>query len=168
MVIKETNATYHLDRWDEVLNLPDHSNAVVHSNRVTRQRLTDSAEERRRRDINIYVENIRPKKDQGPTEFCTLKFIAELIEGFEGVGICYDLAHHALSGGTMDEVREYGHLIKHAHLTDTIMPHDRHMPLHRGELDIDGFMRALGDIDFMGNIKIERWPGIRPDWGMRS
>lgn len=169
MIILNTKAIYHTDRWDEVLTLPDHSIAISHCNRARRQRLEDAQEEMIERDISVYVENIRPKPGLPMgSEMLSLKFISDMIDGLQNVGICYDFSHAMLSGQDINEFKQYAKQIKLIHLVDSIPPHDRHMPLYAGEYPIDVFMRAIGEVDYKGMIDIERWEGIRKDWGLNS
>ena len=67
-----------------------------------------------------------------------------------------------------EKAEKYADKIECIHLVDSIPPHDRHMPLYTGVYPIDEFMRAIGEVDYKGVIQIERWKGIKENWGMNS
>lgn len=167
MIIQETRAIYHLDNLRQFRQVPRGSAVTVHANWIDRPTLELAQAEILERDIIVFVENCR-NNGKRAEKHMFLKHIVSAIEGFKNVFICYDLAHAMINQEPIEEVAKYKNYIKHIHLTDTNLFADRHWPLYKGSLDIDKFMRILGEIDYKGVINIERWEGISDRWGEHS
>jgi sugar phosphate isomerase/epimerase len=76
------------------------------------------------------------------------------------MNIVLDVAHAHLLGEEYKFIREYGHKIKHVHVSDNWGDSDQHLPLGEGNIDWSKVIDALDDSNFDGWLVIESYNKI--------
>jgi sugar phosphate isomerase/epimerase len=113
--------------------------------------------------ITFTVENV----DRADFPYSTVEELKQLAEGFEGLGITYDVGHAYLArrkeklkdpeADIAGAIKKAGELLIHVHLHDNRGFKDDHLPPGEGEIDFEPILGVLKDIGYRGHLIAELW-----------
>jgi sugar phosphate isomerase/epimerase len=96
--------------------------------------------------------------------------VAEVVDqvGHPNLGVCFDCANVLAQQDPVEGVREAGHRIRIAHLSDTWRNRYAHTGLGTGDVDFAAYGRALHEISFAGPSVYELADGEDPSPRLRQ
>ena len=71
--------------------------------------------------------------------------------------IVFDVAHAHLQGESIQFIEQFGHKIKHVHVSDNFGETDQHLPLGEGNINWRRVIDALSNADYHGWLVIESY-----------
>ena len=98
------------------------------------------------KDVSFALENTPHGYTREPTRLVQL--IADVDE--PNVGICIDVGHRNIVGDPVEALRISGKYLITLHLHDNHGEQDEHLPPERGNIDWNGVVETLGEIDYQG------------------
>lgn len=125
--------------------------------RWAQESLTKLAPKAEALDVNLAVENVWNHFLYSPLEF--VRFVDEI--GSPKVGIYYDIANSLILGHPQQWIRLFAHRIKKIHLKDFRMSVGNitgFTNLLDGDIHWPAVVRALGEIDYDGDVVVELIP----------
>lgn len=120
------------------------------------------------KNINIAFENVFEGGYKNRARFCTrVEELEALIEKFnsDNVCCCWDFGHAGVAFGEAqaEKIKYLGKHIKCTHVHDCGHNQDLHLPPFLGSIDWKECMRAMGEIDYSGNLSFEFVYGKVPE-----
>jgi len=108
--------------------------------------------------VNCLIENV---PNPTPYLLVTVDDFAFFEEEMEGpINYVLDVGHAHLQGEEYRFIEEYGHKIKHVHVSDNWGEEDEHLPLGEGNIDWRRVLDSLDDIGYKGWLVIESYSKV--------